>query len=264
VTDLFREVEEDLRREQFSKLWEKYGTWVIGLAVAVVLITAAFVGWRAWEHSSQVADSAAYNAVVKETANAAPAEAAEAFARLAAETDGGYETLALLREADARLAADEADAARTIYEQVSNDGGVPSIIRGLAAIKAGLLVVDTASHDDMKARMAPYISADSPWQGYALELVALSAMKAGEWQMADTSVKQIIANQTTPPGLRDRAHVMQALIAPNLPRTAEPAAAEEAQSDTLRDASEDDIPENAQENTPENTPEAPAAPAETE
>ncbi|MEP2829490.1 tetratricopeptide repeat protein [Parvibaculum sp.] len=256
MTDLFREVEEDLRREQFSKLWEKYGTWVIGLAVAIVLITAAFVGWRAWVHSTRVADSAAYNAVVKETADAAPAEAAEAFAGLAAEMGGGYETLALLREADIRLAVGEADAARAIYEQVSNDGGVPSIIRGLAAIKAGLLVVDTASHDDMKARMAPYTSGDSPWQGYALELVALSALKAGEWQTADTSVKQIIANQATPPGLRDRAHVMQALIAPNLPRIVEPAAAEEAPSETPRDTSEDDIQET--------TPEAPAAPAETE
>ena len=251
MTDLFREVEEDLRREQFSKLWEKYGTWVIGLAVAIVLVAAAVVGWRAWVHSEQVEDSAAYNAVVKETADAAPAEAAEAYAGLAAETDGGYETLALLREADSRLAAGEADAARAIYEQVSNDGGVPSIIRGLAAIKAGLLVVDTASYDDMKARMAPYTASDSPWQGYALELVSLAAMKAGEWQAADTSVKEIIANQTTPAGLRDRAHVMQALIAPQLPREVEPAAAEDVKPDTP-------------EQTPEDTQEAPAAPAETE
>ena len=44
MTDLFREVEEDLRREQFSKLWEKYGAWVIGLAVGIVVLTAAFVG----------------------------------------------------------------------------------------------------------------------------------------------------------------------------------------------------------------------------
>ncbi|MBO6667394.1 tetratricopeptide repeat protein [Parvibaculum sp.] len=252
MTDLFREVEEDLRREQFSKLWEKYGAWVIGLAVGIVVLTAAFVGWRAWNHSQRVEASAAYSAVVKEVAAAAPQEAAEAYAGLAAEIGGGYETLALLREADSRLAAGEGDAARAIYEQVANDGSLPSIVRGLAAIKAGLLVVDTASYADMKARMAPYTSGESAWHGYALELVALSAMKAGEWQVADTSVKEIIANPATPSGLRDRAHVMQALIAPNLPRAVESEAApapEEASPD---------------EETQTDTQETPAAPAETE
>ena len=242
MTDLFREVEEDLRREQFSKLWEKYGTWVIGLAVAIVLVTAAVVGWRAWVHSAQVADSVAYDAAVKETADAAPAEAAEALAALAAEMGGGYETLALLQEADRRLAAGEADAARAIYEKVANDGGVPGIMRGLAAVKAGLLVVDTASYEDMKARMAPLTSGQSPWRQNALELVALTAMRAGEWQEADIRVKEVIADPATPAGLRDRAHVMQALIAPHLPRvveegeaapaSGEPAPAEETQSET--------------------------------
>lgn len=250
MTDLFREVEEDLRREQFSKLWKKYGIWVIGLAVAIVVVTAAFVGWRAWVHSSQVEDSAVYAATVKETAQAAPAEAAAAFAALAGKVDGGYETLARLQEADRSLAAGEGDAARGIYEEVANDGGVPAIVRGLAAIKAGLLVVDTASYVDMKARMAPYTASGSPWQGYALELVALSAMKAGEWHAADTSVKEIIANQATPPGLRDRAHVMQALIAPNLPRNAAPEEAAPAQD--------------KQSSSQEEATEAPASPAETE
>jgi hypothetical protein len=242
VTDLFREVEEDLRREQFSKLWEKYGAWLIGLAVAIVLATAAVVGWRAWVHSARVGDSAAYDAAVQETAEAAPAEAAEAFAALAAEVGGGYETLARLQEADRRLAAGEADAARTIYEQVANDGGVPDIMRGLAAVKAGFLVVDTASYEDMKARMAPLASGSSPWRQNALELVALTAMRAGEWREADMRVKEIIADPTTPTSLRDRAHVIQVLIAPHLPRAAaegeaapaseEPAPGEEAQSET--------------------------------
>lgn len=254
MTDLFREVEEDLRREQFSKLWEKYGAWVLGLAVAIVLATAAVVGWRAWVHSAQVADSAAYDAAVKETAEAAPAEAAEAFAALAAELDGGYKTLARLQEADRRLAAGEADAARAIYEQVSSDGGVPDIMRGLAAVKAGFLVIDTASYEDMKARMAPLASGSSPWRQNALELVALAAMRAGEWQEADTRVKEIIADPTTPASLRDRAHVIQVLIAPHLPRAAE-------EGEAVAPASGEPAPE---EDTQSETQDAPVSPAATE
>ena len=80
MTDLFREVEEDLRREQFSRLWEKYGIYVIGTAVAIVLIVAAIVGWRAWSHSKAVEASAQYEALVAEIAEADPEKSAAAFA----------------------------------------------------------------------------------------------------------------------------------------------------------------------------------------
>lgn len=233
MTDLFREVEEDLRREHFSKLWDKYGAYVIGAAIAIVLIAAIIVGWRAWSHSQRAEASARFDEVVKQTENAAPAEAAAAFADLADSTGGGYATLARLHEADRRLAAGERDAALAIYEEVANDGGVPGIVRGMATIKEGLLRVDTASYDDMKARMAPLVDdGASPWRGQALELLALAAMREGAWQDADRNAAEIIGNQATPPGLRDRAHVIQALVAPNLPRADEADEAPAAQPET--------------------------------
>ncbi|MEQ8268041.1 MAG: tetratricopeptide repeat protein [Parvibaculum sp.] len=256
MTDLFREVEEDLRREQFSKLWSKYGIYVIGAAVAIVLVVAAVVGWRAWSHSQRVAASARFDEVVKASADATPAEAAAAFAELAGDTSGGYRTLALLHEADKRLAAGERDAALEVYDRIGNDGGVPSIIRGMAAIKAGLLRVDTASYDDMKARMAPLLAEGDPWRENALELLALAAMREGKWQDVDANARQIIANPATPAGLRDRAHVLQALAAPHLPR------AEVAPEETQPEAQSDDVQPETQPET-DDAP-APGASAETE
>ncbi len=144
MTDLFREVEEDLRREQFSKLWEKYGIYVIGLAVAIVLVVAAVVGWRAWSHASRVEASARYDELVAELEEgAAPEEAAAAFDNFAAETGGGYETLARLQQADRLLEAGERDAALAVYEEVANDASL-GLVRGMATVRAGLIVVDTA------------------------------------------------------------------------------------------------------------------------
>ncbi|MBO6633582.1 tetratricopeptide repeat protein [Parvibaculum sp.] len=239
MTDLFREVEEDLRREQFSKLWEKYGIFVIGAAVAIVLVVAAIVGWRAWSHSSSVEASARYDELVASLQeDVPPEEAAAAFDKFAAETGGGYETLARLQQADRLLEAGERDAALAVYEEVAN-GASLGLVRGMATIKAGLIVVDTASYDDMKARMASVMSEESPWHGNALELLALVAMREGAWTEADGYVKRIIANPASPSGLRDRAHVIQALAAPHLPQPAAPAdtategsAAEEAGTET--------------------------------
>ena len=256
MTDLFREVEEDLRREQFSNLWEKYSTVVIGLAVAVVLIAAAIVGWRAWSHSQRAEASIRLGEVVKEAEKASPEEAAAAFAALADETSGGYKTLARLHEADRLLEADKRTAAMNIYEDVAA-GRAPDIIRGMATVKAGLIAVDTASYDDMKARMEPLLNEESPWRQNALELLALAAMREGAWADADSNVQAIIEDQTVPSGLRDRAHVIQALVAPHLPRPAEETAAPVVPEDTAVEPASGSQPES------QDAP-ARAAPADTE
>ncbi len=53
---LFREINEELRREQFAKLWERYGTYIIGL---VVLVIVAVAGAKIWESQRLAAANAA-------------------------------------------------------------------------------------------------------------------------------------------------------------------------------------------------------------
>ena len=43
---LFREVDEEVRQDQFKKLWTLYGSYFTALAVAVVLAVAGFKGWQ--------------------------------------------------------------------------------------------------------------------------------------------------------------------------------------------------------------------------
>lgn len=259
MTDLFREVEEDLRREHFNKLWQKYGVYVLGLALAIVILAGGIAGWRAWTHSARVEASARFQELLAEAEKAeTPQAAAAAFAEFAADTTNGYEVLARFHQVDRHLAAGETDQARAAFEAVANDGAAPDILRGMATIKAGLLLVDNLSHDDMKARMASVMKDGSPWRPHALELLALSAMREGAWSEANANAAAIIANPLSPAGLRDRAYVIQALAAPHLPRSvtepAAPAAADAEEDATPVQTEEQDA---AQEDAPE-------VPAETE
>ena len=47
--DIFREIDEELRQERFERLWKRYGKFIIGAAVAVVLIVG---GYKFWEYYS--------------------------------------------------------------------------------------------------------------------------------------------------------------------------------------------------------------------
>jgi len=223
LTDLFREVEEDLRRERFQKLWDAYGLYVVGVAVAIVVVTASVIGWRAWEKSRNEAASAAYSEMVKAiTGSAKPdAEVAKAFADFADRNSGGYAYLARLHEAAALLKSGDKPGAARAYDAIADDAAAPDMISGLARIKSAMIAVDTASYDDMKARLADLVADTSAWRANAHEILALSAFKAKKYVEANAHAQAVIDNQEASPGLRDRAHVLQAVVAPDLPSLAD-------------------------------------------
>ena len=51
MSDIFREIDEELRRENLLKLWSRYGKYVIAVAVLAVLIAGSVVAWR--EHQAR-------------------------------------------------------------------------------------------------------------------------------------------------------------------------------------------------------------------
>lgn len=218
MTDLFSEIEQDLRREQASKLWEKYGIYVAGAAVAIILVASAIIGWRAWEKSRNEAASTRFDAVIAEAVKQKPEEAAKTLGDFAGSATSGYAAMARMHQAAFLSESGDNKGAVAVYDEVAGQSGLNDILKGLARIKAGLLLVDTASYDEMNKRLSPLNETDNPWRNSARELLGLSAYKAGKFAEADVNFAAIISDPASSAGLRDRAHVMQALLAPHLPR----------------------------------------------
>ncbi|MES1990153.1 MAG: tetratricopeptide repeat protein [Pseudomonadota bacterium] len=217
MTDIFSEIEQDLRREQANKLWAKYGIYLVGFAVAIIVIAAAVIGWRAWQNSKAEAASDAYATVIAATAKQKPEEAAAALAAFAETTTNGYAALARFQQAGFLLKAGDKQGAVAALDKIVADTSVSAVFQGMARVKVGLLVVDTASYDDMRGRLAMLDDDSNGWRNNARELLGLSAYKAGKYAEAQTAFAAIISDPSSSVGLRDRAHVMQALIAPHVP-----------------------------------------------
>lgn len=220
MTDLFREIEEDLRRDRLKQLWEKYGIYLVGIAVGIVVVASAFVGWRAWERSRNEEASAHYSEIVEQAAKEEPAKAAAAFGAFAASAPSGYAALAHLRQAGALVEAGDTKGAVAAFDALAETSSAPQMLRDMARVKAALLLVDTASYDDIKGRIASLNDAESAWRNSAREVLGLSAYKAGKYQEAQGYFDAIVSDATVSAGLRDRAHVMLALIAPHVPKPA--------------------------------------------
>ena len=62
---IFREVDEELRGDRLRNLWRRFGPYVIGAAVAIVLLVAVNEGWSWWQGSQAAAASDKFYAALE-------------------------------------------------------------------------------------------------------------------------------------------------------------------------------------------------------
>lgn len=214
MADIFQEVDEEVRREQLTKLWQRYGNLLIA---ACFLIVAGVGGWRAydyWQAKKAGETGTAFEQAVILAESGKHKEAEAAFAKIAATGTDGYRVLARLREA-AELAPTNRNAAVEAYDALAADKSVGPVIEDLAAVRAGFLLVDTASYSEMLKRLEPMTATDRTFRHSARELLALSAWKSGDVTAARKWTDMMMADPGTPAGTRNRAEILSDLIAAN-------------------------------------------------
>jgi hypothetical protein len=212
VADIFQEVDEEVRREQLKKLWQRYGNYIIAVCILVIVAVGAWRGYEWWETKKAAEAGAAFEQAVTLAESGKHQEAEAAFAKLAADGTAGYRVLARLREA-AELARTDRKAAVKAYDAIAADRGVSQVIQDLATLRAGFLAIDSSSYGDMRARLEPLTGPERTFRHSARELLALSAWKEGDMGAARQWADMIITDPQTPPGTRSRAEVLSELIA---------------------------------------------------
>ncbi len=215
MSDIFREVEEEIRHEEYKKLWDKYGPYVIVVAIFIAIGTLGYQLWHSYTLNQRRAQSDRYFAVAELAAQGqAPAELAEAWRALAEDSQDGYRVLARFQQAAALVKAGEIEAAVAVYDRIASDGGADDILLGLARIKAAQALLDIASASDIKARVASLMGDDNPWRFSAREAVAVSAFRAGDLDTARSEFERLVLDARTPPSLRARATEMIDVLGP--------------------------------------------------
>jgi hypothetical protein len=213
VSELFDEIDEDVRRDQLKKLWEKYSLYIIA---GVILIIAAVGGWRGYQYleGKKAAEAgAAFDRAVELSEASKHAEAEAAFADLAAKAPFGYRVLARLRMA-AEVASRDQQAAAKLFDEIAADRSVGVAEQDLARIRAAQLLLESTSYPNMKERLEAAAAPGATFRHTARELLALSAWRANDASAARQWLDMIANDGQTPPSLRSRAEALQALLPP--------------------------------------------------
>lgn len=213
MSELFDEVDEDVRRDQLKKLWDKYSVLIVA---AAFLVVAGVAGWRAYQYfeTKKAAEaSVAFDKAVQLSEASKHAEAEAAFNSLAATAPSGYRMLARLRAAGEAASLDP-KAAVKLYDDIAADRSTGTLEEDLARVRAAQLLVETSTYPDLLTRLESLAAPGATFRHTARELLALSAWRANDTTSARKWLDMIANDGETPPGLRSRAEALQALLPP--------------------------------------------------
>jgi len=221
---LAREIDEELRREQLLKLWERYGIYVIAAATLVIV---GIGGFNYYDHRRALAAEAAgarLSMATRESMQSKKAEVQKALEDIAATAPAGYAVLARMRLAAAERDAGKTAEAAAAFEAIAKERGIDPLIADYAQLQAAMLRLDGASWTDMQNRLNDLAAESNPWRFSARELLGLAAQKAGKTDEARTQFQRLLSDRNTPPSIGGRARVMLAMLTEAELASAAPAA----------------------------------------
>ena len=223
MSDIFKEVDEDLRRDQIRKLWDQFGPYVIGVAVFIVVATAGFRGWEYWQEKQAQATGDRFLAALDLANQGKHEDAIAALKAIEANGSGRYPVLAGFRVASEMAATGDTKGALNEYDAIAARGDMSDSIKALARLRAGALLVDTLGLADLEKRLSDLAATGNVWRHNARELLGLTAWRTGDYDAARKYFDEIDNDQEAPADLRQRAQVMLSLIAARIGEPPAPA-----------------------------------------
>jgi hypothetical protein len=228
----FREVDEDYRREQTIKFFKDYGAYMVAGAFVIL----AIVGGYTFEQRRRASQAASggdelTNALILDESGK-PDQAEKALASLAGSGPGAYRVLARLHAAAESVARNQLEAALADYRGVAGDAAAPAEFRDFARIQTAALSLGKETYESLARDLEAYRSGTGQWRFSAKEILGLAAYKEGKKADAERLYREIVSDGGTPPGMRQRAEVMLALLLEK-PKTAqaEPTAKKDGAND---------------------------------
>lgn len=229
---LLREVEEELRREQMQKLWDRYNGVILG---AVALIVVGVGGYK-WLESRRIAAAQVaggeFAAALQLSEDKKDDAAVKAFDKIAKTGPAGYAQLAELNIAGAHARAGRTAEAIAAYDAISAASGGDALLKNYAQLQVASLKLGEADYTEQQNRLKPLATDDSPFKITARELLGLSAFKAGNLADARQYLEPLLIDQKASRAIQERVKIVMGEIARAEAGAATPKPAEAAPAAT--------------------------------
>lgn len=180
MSDIFQEIDNELRRDRLSRFWDQNGLVIIVASVALVLVVAVSVIFSSWRASQNEASSERYEQLLERLDDASIDEKVSALEAFIREEDRGYKVLSQMRLAALMAESGDYETAARMFEEVAANGQLPLAVRDYATLQAGAALVSVVAPADIEVRLSKILQNQHGMRGQAREILALSYLLADQ------------------------------------------------------------------------------------
>lgn len=195
------EVTEEVRRDKLFALFRRYG-WI---GIVVILALVGGTAWNEYQSARTEAQAAAFGDAMLEALDAGDPVARDAALAGIVAADGQKVIRALAQATDPVGGRDQALAA---LDGLIADAGLDPVYRDLALLRRVLILGPDMPVAERDAALADLAVAGRPYAPLARELQALALVEAGQTDAAIAALSALVADSSTPSGLRNRASAL--------------------------------------------------------
>jgi len=202
MSELLREIEDDIKRERYDRLWNSFGKVMVGVSVVVVLITIGVVVWQNHRQEHAMEKTSEFIKGIDRLNIEDYKGAIVVFDALAEDASAPYYPLSLLRKAQAQNALSDHEGAYKTYQLLADKDPVFG--------QLGRLMLPPNGKDVTRPQLGvPFFYAQSEARGWQL-------LNLGEKDNAAAQFAAIYRDEKAPHSMH--ARVMEALqyLAPEL------------------------------------------------
>lgn len=216
MSDIFREVDEDVRRDKATELWNQYQNYVYALVAIIVLATAGYRFYDYRRTAEAEAAGAAYQAALKLGLQGKTDEAIAAFSKVESEGAAGYRTLARMAIAGETSKKDPKAGAEA-FDAIANDASVDPLLRDATRLRAALARLDAGDVAAAKGALDALAAGNGAYRNSARLALAAEALKEKDYASAGKTLDAIVADPVAPEAERQAATTLLGVVASNAP-----------------------------------------------
>jgi len=207
-SEVFREVDEDYRRDQMMAFWRRYGTTVAAAAVVVAIAALGVNYYIQRQQTEKEAETARFETLLSGIQPGNEQEAIQKLANYAASAKPIQATLAMLTEASLRQRTGNITAAAQVYHQIADGDQASQDLKDLAVVRLGYIAADSDKPEPLIPRLQAIADKAGPWRYSAREAIALLTAKAGQREQAAKMFADLGQAPGAPIDLAQRARAL--------------------------------------------------------
>ena len=204
MTNIFNEVDEDIRKERYKSLWGKYGKYLIGLVLSIIVIFSLIQYLISKDISDNKKLLNEYFSALESIENSQFDLANESLNNIYNDNNSTLAAFSGFKLSESYLINGNKIEAISILENILSNDSLEKIYRELALYKYMMINFDQMIIGDIEIKIRSINNNESHLKPYFNELIGIKYIAMGDKTKASIIFNELSSSESTPFDLKIR------------------------------------------------------------